>query len=112
MDLRTKVSVRRYPHPPKRFMWLMVVAIIYALFSGPAPLVLDTMGAAAPVAGKLTLRLPSLKAQTFAVSLVGGLLSFLLSLFNSNGLDRWWKTRDCLGVVIGRSIDVAMMFSM
>ena len=25
---------------------------------------------------------------------------------------RWWKTRDCLGIVIGRSVDIAMMFAM
>jgi hypothetical protein len=52
-------------------------------------------GVACSAGGRL--RLPILKPQTFALSLVGGLLGFLLSLFNSNGLDRWWKTRDCLG---------------
>jgi len=97
-----------------QFTWLMAIAVVYALLSGPSALVLDTMGSSVSPKGlaKLSFRLPSLKAQTFAVSLVGGLLSFLLSLFNSNGLDRWWKTRDCLGTVIGRSIDLSMQVSM
>jgi hypothetical protein len=95
-----------------QFLGLLSFALFYAWAAGPMPAVIDVMGmqgVACTSGGGL--RLPILKPQTFALSLVGGLLGFLLSLFNSNGLDRWWKTRDCLGVVIGRSVDIARMFA-
>eukprot|EP00960_Hanusia_phi_P065015 765978-Hanusia_phi.AAC.3 len=96
-----------------QFLWLLVVAGLYAWAAGPMPAVIDAMGiqGISCSTGGPRLKLPILKPQTFALSLVGGLLGFLLSLFNANGLDRWWKTRDCLGIVIGRSVDISMMIS-
>jgi len=81
-----------------QFLFMLLFALAYAWAAGPMPAVIDVMGmqgVACSSGGRL--RLPILKPQTFALSLVGGLLGFLLSLFNTNGLDRWWKTRDCLG---------------
>ena len=95
-----------------QFLVMLLFALAYAWAAGPMPAVIDVMGmqgVACSSGGRL--RLPILKPQTFALSLVGGLLGFLLSLFNTNGLDRWWKTRDCLGIVIGRSVDMARMLT-
>ena len=105
-------SVFSIPFIYWQFLGLLCFALLYAWAAGPMPAVIDVMGmqgVACSSGGRL--RLPILKPQTFALTLVGGLLGFLLSLFNSNGLDRWWKTRDCLGVVIGRSVDIARMFA-
>ena len=40
---------------------------------------------------------------------VGGLLGFLLALFNANGLDRWWQTRMQLGGMMGQLTDLALL---
>mmetsp|Transcript_57735 Transcript_57735/g.141624 ORF Transcript_57735/g.141624 Transcript_57735/m.141624 type:complete len:878 (+) Transcript_57735:26-2659(+) len=52
---------------------------------------------------------PIFKGQAFGVSVVGGLLGFLLALFNSNGLDRWWQTRLTLGRVMAKLCDFGVM---
>ena len=88
-----------------QFLFMLLFALAYAWAAGPMPAVIDVMGmqgVACSSGGRL--RLPILKPQTFALSLVGGLLGFLLSLFNTNGLDRWWKTRDCLGAWLSNLI--------
>ena len=33
----------------------------------------------------------------------------MLALFNSNGLDRWWQTRMCLGQLMGQLTDLALL---
>ena len=69
-----------------QFLVMLLFALAYAWAAGPMPAVIDVMGmqgVACSSGGRL--RLPILKPQTFALSLVGGLLGFLLSLFNSNG---------------------------
>lgn len=52
---------------------------------------------------------PVMNGSTFGVSLVGGMLGFLLALFNANGLDRWWQTRLLVGQMISRLINLCLL---
>jgi hypothetical protein len=50
-----------------------------------------------------------LSGMTFGVSLVGGMLGFLLAMFNSNGLDRWWQTRLHVAQMISRLVNLCLL---
>lgn len=54
---------------------------------------------------------PVFKGQTFGVGVVGGLLGFLLALFNGDGLNRWWATRQSLGMLMGKMVDFGAMIA-